>query len=53
MRKTWREEARLHERIELPAKFYGGGNIQRAANEVTTLHELVILSTGLSMEQAS
>ena len=32
---------------------YGGGSVQRAANEVTALHEFVILSTALSMEQAS
>ena len=50
---TWREEGRLHGRIVLPATLYGGGTVQRAANEVTALHELVILSTGLSMEQAS
>jgi hypothetical protein len=44
---------RLHGRIVLPATFYGGGTVQRAANEVTALHGYVILSTGVSMEQAS
>ena len=53
MRKTWRQESRLDGRIVLPATLYGGGTGQRAANEVTALHGLVILSTGLSMEQAS
>jgi hypothetical protein len=47
------EGGRLHVRIVLPATFYGGGTVRRAANEVTALHRLVILSTGLSMEQAS
>jgi hypothetical protein len=32
---------------------YGGDSVQRAADEVTALHEFVILSTALSMEQAS
>ena len=53
MRKTWREEGRLHGRTVLPATLYGGGTVQRAANEVTVLHGLVILRTGLSMEQVS
>jgi hypothetical protein len=33
--------------------FYGGGSVQRAADEVTALHEFVILNTELSMEQVS
>ena len=39
--------------LQVGHAYHGGGSVQRAADEVTALHEFVILSTALSMEQAS